>query len=321
MHIQGLNHLCFSVSDLEKSITFNRDVFGARLLVRGRKLAYFDLAGLWLALNVEEEVDRSGARSTYTHIAFTVREDDFDGLAARLRELGVETLPGRERDERDQRSVYFRDPDGHTFEFHTGALRDRLDYYRDEKKHMQFTLEEAPPPPSSDDLRIDELRAIESRDAAGLRRLLIDDVEDGASIGFLPPLSEAEAERYWSGVGGEDVVLWVARQGDDIVGTVQLHLCGKPNGAHRAEIAKLMVSPLARRRGIARSLMEAAEARARAEGRSLLVLDTREGDPSNVLYASLGYIRAGRIPSFARSANGALDATIIYYKALDLDVT
>jgi len=322
MRIQGLNHLCFSVSDIERSVAFYRDVFGARLLVRGRKLAYFDLAGLWLALNVEEEADRSGAGSTYTHIAFTVLPADFDGFAARLRALGVETLPGRERDVRDKRSVYFRDPDGHTFEFHTGALSDRLDYYRDEKKHMQFFGEEdSPLPPPTEALRIDELRAVEGSDADGLRRLLIDVVADGASIGFLPPLSEAEAERYWSGVGGEDVAVWVARQGGDVVGTVQLHLCMKPNGMHRAEIAKLMVSPRARRRGVARRLMEAAEARARAEGRSLLVLDTREGDPSNALYSSLGYVPAGRIPGFARSANGALDATILYYKLLDLDVT
>jgi ribosomal protein S18 acetylase RimI-like enzyme len=186
---------------------------------------------------------------------------------------------------------------------------------------MHNQKKDPPQAPATDALRIEELRGGPGREADGLRRLLVDVVEGGASIGFLPPLSEAEAERYWSGVGGEDVVLWVARQGGDVVGTVQLHLCAKPNGMHRAEIAKLMVSPNARRRGVARALMAAAEARARAEGRSLLVLDTREGDPSNALYASLGYVRAGRIPGFARSANGTLAATILYYKPLDLDVT
>lgn len=77
-----------------------------------------------------------------------------------------------------------------------------------------------------------------------------------------------------------------------------------------------MTHPNHRRHGIGRLLMQSAEQRARLEGRSLLVLDTREGDPSNHLYTSLGYINAGRIPDYARSANGQLDATMIYYKQL-----
>ncbi len=319
MNVQGLNHLCFSVSDLERSIQFYRDVFGAKLLIRGRRLAYFDLAGLWVALN-QEDVDRSGAGSTYTHCAFAVAEADFDAFAARLRALDVEILPGRERDERDRRSVYFQDPDGHRFEFHTGTLNDRLTYYREEKTHMQFYEKAAPSPPDPS-VVVAEIRCVEGRVAEQLRRLLIDVVGDGASIGFLPPLSEEEADRYWGGVAGDDTVLWIARLGEETIGTVQLHLCAKANGSHRAEIAKLMVAPNARRRGVARLLMETAEARAKAEGRSLLVLDTREGDPSNRLYASMGYVQAGRIPSFARSADGTLDATILYYKTLDLDVT
>jgi ribosomal protein S18 acetylase RimI-like enzyme len=88
------------------------------------------------------------------------------------------------------------------------------------------------------------------------------------------------------------------------------------NGSHRAEIAKLMVHPEARRQGLGRLLMETAEARARVEQRSLLVLDTRLGDPSNQLYLSMEYIEAGRIPAYARSANGELSATVYYYKQL-----
>ncbi|WP_044478150.1 metallothiol transferase FosB [Paenibacillus antibioticophila] len=137
MNIQGINHFCFSVSDLDKSIEFYSQVFEAKLLVKGRRLAYFDLNGLWVALN-QEDVFRDPSNRTYTHIAFTIDKEDFELMITKLKNLKVEVLPGREREERDKKSLYFLDPDGHMFEFHTGQLQDRLDYYKEEKDHMLF---------------------------------------------------------------------------------------------------------------------------------------------------------------------------------------
>ncbi|MDM5227290.1 GNAT family N-acetyltransferase [Cytobacillus sp. NJ13] len=147
-----------------------------------------------------------------------------------------------------------------------------------------------------------------------LADLLIDVVKDGASIGFLPSLKPSEAIKSWESVLNPDVILFVAKVNNEIVGSVQLHLCSKQNGGHRAEIAKLMTHPNYRRNGIGRLLMEKAHETALKMGRTLLVLDTREGDPSNLLYTSLGYTNAGRIPAYAMSENGNFDATIIYYK-------
>jgi ribosomal protein S18 acetylase RimI-like enzyme len=165
-------------------------------------------------------------------------------------------------------------------------------------------------------LEIEKLESIEMH-IDSLSELLVQVVDDGASIGFLPPMNLSDARHYWQTVLTSNVILFVAKLNNEIVGTIQLHLCTKQNGLHRAEIAKLMTSPNARRKGVARTLMKTAEERAINEGRTLLVLDTREGDPSNLLYQSLGYIQAGKIPNFALSGKGVLDTTVIYYKVVD----
>ncbi|GGB63973.1 hypothetical protein GCM10011316_39740 [Roseibium aquae] len=97
---------------------------------------------------------------------------------------------------------------------------------------------------------------------------------------------------------------------------VMLLLAQQNNGGHRAEVAKLMVHPQARRRGVARRLLAAVEQKAQALGRTLLVLDTVTGDAAEGMYARLGYHHVGVIPGYAVAARGGLQATTVFYKAL-----
>jgi ribosomal protein S18 acetylase RimI-like enzyme len=173
-------------------------------------------------------------------------------------------------------------------------------------------------------VRLESLTAVQAGQAAsGLAALLTDAVDSGASVGFLPPLAPATATAYWRTVVAAleegSRVLLVARRAEDggIVGSAQLELAMRENGRHRAEVTKVMVLGAARRLGIARSLMLAAEEHARRLGRTTLVLDTRAGDPSERLYASVGWQRAGEIPRYAASAGGTLHTTAFYYKLLE----
>lgn len=164
-------------------------------------------------------------------------------------------------------------------------------------------------------IEIIELHHIE-QDLERLTELLIMVVDEGASVGFLPPLTQEQAIKYWQSVLASDVLLFMAKINNEIAGSIQLHLTSKPNGIHRAEICKLMTHPNFRRNGIGRALMQQAEERAKQENRSLLVLDTREGDPSNKLYKSLDYQEVGKIPQYTISPDGELEATVIYYKLI-----
>ena len=157
---------------------------------------------------------------------------------------------------------------------------------------------------------------------AVLATILIDCVDGGASVSFLAPLSRDKAQGFWRGVAagvarGERMLL-VADDcaTESIVGTVQVVLGQPENQPHRADIAKMLVHRRARRRGIGALLMQAAEAAARAAGKTLLVLDTATGSDAERLDERLGWTRVGVIPGYALWPDGQPCATTYYYKPL-----
>ncbi len=169
-------------------------------------------------------------------------------------------------------------------------------------------------------IAIRRLQTVDDVQIDGLTRLLVDSVDAGASVGFMQPLAPTRAEAFWrrvaAAVAAGERALLVAESDAGIVGTVQLGLEQPDNQQHRADLAKMLVHPGARRRGLGAALMLAAEQLARDCGRTLLVLDTVTGSDAERLYARLGWVRVGEIPDFALLAGGGLWGTTVFYKAL-----
>jgi GNAT superfamily N-acetyltransferase len=154
-----------------------------------------------------------------------------------------------------------------------------------------------------------------------LANVLIDCVEGGASVGFMPPMTIEKATRFWrmvaEGVARDERVLLVAEDGDgSIVGTVQLIVSLPENQPHRADVAKMLVHRRVRRRGVAQRLLQAVEAAAREEGKTLLVLDAVTGGDAARLYARSGWERVGDIPHYALMPDGAPCSTTVFYRSL-----
>jgi GNAT superfamily N-acetyltransferase len=154
----------------------------------------------------------------------------------------------------------------------------------------------------------------------GLAGVLRDCVEGGASVSYMAPFSDEDARSAFDGFVAEAErgrrLIIAAFDDGKLVGTVQVILALPPNQPHRGEIAKLLVRRSARRQGIARRLMERAEAEAVAVGKTLLVLDTVTGDPAEALYTGMGWTRVGVIPNFALYPDGRPCATTFFWKAL-----
>lgn len=153
-----------------------------------------------------------------------------------------------------------------------------------------------------------------------LADVLADCVAGGASVGFMAPFPHAEARTVVEGMAAEvekgNRLLLAAFAGDRLVGTVQVVLALPPNQPHRGEITKLLVHRSARKRGVAEQLMARADTEARAEGKTLLVLDAVTGGDAERLYTRLGWTKVGVVPDFALFPDGRFCDTTYFFKSL-----
>jgi ribosomal protein S18 acetylase RimI-like enzyme len=155
---------------------------------------------------------------------------------------------------------------------------------------------------------------------AALTEMLIEAVAGGGSVSFMHPLPAKQADAFWrnslAAAGRDERIILGAFDADGLIGSVTLLLDLPPNQPHRAEIAKVMTRVSHRGRGVARTLMRAAESLAVARGRTLLVLDTATEDGASGLYEGLGFTLSGIIPDYALKPHGGLTGTMIYWKRI-----
>ncbi|MBO6938623.1 MAG: VOC family protein [Deltaproteobacteria bacterium] len=120
--IRGINHVTLSVSDIDRSFAFYRDVVGLRPIARWARGAYFLAGDQWIALSLDAAT-RMGALAEYSHLAFDVSPADFDSAAAAVRDSDATVF---KENRSEGASLYFLDPDGHKLELHASTLEARL---------------------------------------------------------------------------------------------------------------------------------------------------------------------------------------------------
>ena len=117
------------VDDIEAAASFYRDVLGLRVLESGARLVSMDAGEATVLLLFRRGATSSGARTSGghipphdghgpAHVAFAVASDTLDAWEAHLHRHGV-TIESRVQWEGGGRSLYFRDPAGHSVELAT----------------------------------------------------------------------------------------------------------------------------------------------------------------------------------------------------------
>ena len=145
---------------------------------------------------------------------------------------------------------------------------------------------------------------------------------DGGGFGWLEPPTRHLMETYWQGVLlVPERELFVSRLDGTIAGSAQLQRMPKNNEAqtYTGQLTTFFLAPWARGYGLARMLVEAVEAAARAAGHRILNLDVRETQERAIrLYDQLGYARWGTHPFYAYVGECWVTG-YYYYKDLTAD--
>jgi len=142
---------------------------------------------------------------------------------------------------------------------------------------------------------------------------------DGGGFGWVTPPGRNALQRHFRGqLLVPERELFVCRLDGVIVGSVLLVRPPRNNEAQAfaASLTQSFIAPYARGHGLAKLMTLRVEDGARALGYHVLNLDVRETQTAAMaLYESLGYIRWGEHPAYAR-VGGKTMSGVFYYKLL-----
>ena len=125
--VEGLFEAHLTVSDLDRSVAFYRDVVGLELahVIQARGVAFFWMGGRGASMLGLWSIG-SSPMAMRLHIAFRVARERIEAAVPALRAAGLvprDSGRGREIEEpvvlawMPAASVYFEDPDGHSLEY------------------------------------------------------------------------------------------------------------------------------------------------------------------------------------------------------------
>ncbi len=117
--LKRLNHITIAVSNLTKSFDFYVSLLGMKPEVKWDSGAYLSVGDLWVCLST----DNVSPAQDYSHISFSVDENNFKAYCSQLLSSGVVTW---KQNTSEGDSLYILDPDGHKLEIHVGSLETRL---------------------------------------------------------------------------------------------------------------------------------------------------------------------------------------------------
>ena len=170
-----------------------------------------------------------------------------------------------------------------------------------------------------DVISVERIAELPDEDLAALCEAADAAILDGGGFGWVTSPGRQAMERYFRGVLlVPERELFGARLNGELVGSAQLVRPPRNNEAQAfaAQVMHSFVAPYARGHGVARLLMLRVEEGARALGYHVLNLDVRATQEAAIaLYDSMGYVRWGEHPLYAR-VNGATVPGFFYYKTL-----
>lgn len=113
--IESIHHIGITVSDLEKSIKFYKDLFDFEVIdkLSNAGQAFLKVGDIIIGLYEVKGYKRN--ENSQDRIAFFVDEEDFEDALDELEELGSEIIYGPENI-RNGQVVVFLDPDGNQVE-------------------------------------------------------------------------------------------------------------------------------------------------------------------------------------------------------------